>query len=79
MTFVKVSGSRDRWARSGWCFETLFHESGGSESVLERVTPPRREVSSQQFTGCFIVIWVESSLELLLEYYTSVADRSSFG
>lgn len=44
MVYVKVSGSTDRWARSGWCFEALVDEHGRREPVLERVNPPKREV-----------------------------------
>ncbi|CAM9918936.1 unnamed protein product, partial [Discosporangium mesarthrocarpum] len=37
--FVKVDVLADRWARTGWCFESL-----GSERVLERLPPAKREV-----------------------------------
>lgn len=42
--FVKVLTSKDRWARSGWCFETRFNSNGRREAVLEHARPPRREV-----------------------------------
>ncbi|CAN0366229.1 unnamed protein product [Pylaiella littoralis] len=40
--FVQVMAAKDRWNRSGWCFETLY-KSGASVPVLERVSPPLRE------------------------------------
>lgn len=42
--FVKVHTSTDRWARAGWCFESLCDDEGNTEPVLERVTPPHRQV-----------------------------------
>lgn len=42
--FVKVMTSKDRWNRSGWCFETLCDKDGSSVPVLERTSPPVREV-----------------------------------
>lgn len=43
--FVKVMTSKDRWNRSGWCFETLCGKDGKrSVPVLERTSSPLREV-----------------------------------
>eukprot|EP00904_Undaria_pinnatifida_P008907 jgi/Undpi1/5146/HiC_scaffold_19.g08497.m1 len=41
--FVKVLTAKDRWARTGWCFETLCHGDEERKAVLERISPPKKE------------------------------------
>ena len=60
-TFVKVCTSRDQWARSGWCLETLYHRSGTREVVLEKVSPPRREVRIYHvWYRCMVITYSKS-------------------
>ncbi|CAN0386534.1 unnamed protein product, partial [Ascophyllum nodosum] len=48
----RASDDGDQWARSGWCFETLYHRSGTREVVLEKVSPPRREFGKFFYRVC---------------------------
>ncbi|CAN0563269.1 unnamed protein product, partial [Ectocarpus sp. 12 AP-2014] len=50
--FVKLMTSKDRWNRSGWCFETLCNGGGVSVPVLERASPPLRESGRYFFRVC---------------------------
>ena len=46
--FVKVLTAKDRWARTGWCFETLCHGDEERKAVLERISPPKKEVTKSR-------------------------------
>ena len=45
--FVKVHTAKDRWARTGWCFETFCHGDEERKAVLERTSSPRKEVTKR--------------------------------
>eukprot|EP00752_Nemacystus_decipiens_P005964 g5386.t1 len=51
--FVKVMTAKDRWNRSGWCFETLSGKDGRSSvPVLERTSSPLRESGRYFYRVC---------------------------
>lgn len=49
--FVKVLTAKDRWARTGWCFESYCQGDEKRTAVLERTSSPRKEVTRPTAVG----------------------------